>query len=421
MRSHLIGLLLGTEEDWPTAFEHLLARVGPIDHAGERHDLTSERVVNEPFDLRYAPRHSLVIDRLAWWYYVPREWLKKIALMDDVYLLNNPFTFQAMEKHSAYCAMMRLGLHVPETWLIPHKDPPRSVRFESATAKFEDMASRYNAPFDIDAIAEGIGYPLFMKPYDGGQWVGVTRVSSPEELQRVYDESGERLMHLQAAVEGFEVFVRSLSIGAETMVMRYDPSRPLHDRYSVAHDFLTPEIGSEVVSISRLVNAFFRWEFNSCETLVKNGVVYPIDYANASPDVALTSLHYYFPWAIKALVKWSAFCTVTRRRMRINQDTRTYFDIGDRDDLAYEEKLARYHELAQEYFGVERYVEFCAEHLDHLDEAMVEYVEGPDFDRLLVQTVQTTFPAHEHEHFVAHYRGLLAAWTRDQHAAAAPS
>ena len=44
--------------------------------------------------------------------------------MDDVYLLNNPFTFQAMEKHSAYCALMRLGIRVPETWLIPHKVPP---------------------------------------------------------------------------------------------------------------------------------------------------------------------------------------------------------------------------------------------------------------------------------------------------------
>ena len=109
--------------------------------------------MNEPFDLRYRPRHALVIDRLAWWYFVPREWLKKISLMDDVYLLNNPFTFQAMEKHSAYCAMMRLGLNVPETWLIPHKEPPRSVRFESATARWEAMATRYNAPFDLDEIA----------------------------------------------------------------------------------------------------------------------------------------------------------------------------------------------------------------------------------------------------------------------------
>ena len=131
---HLIGLLLGTEEDWPTAFEALVERVGPVDHGGEQHVLNTERIVNEPFDLRYEPRYSLVIDRLAWWYHLPREWLKKIALMDDVYLLNSPFTFQAMEKHAAYCAMMRLGFHVPETWLLPHKVPPSGGQWEAAAA-----------------------------------------------------------------------------------------------------------------------------------------------------------------------------------------------------------------------------------------------------------------------------------------------
>ena len=65
----------------------------------------------------------LVIDRLAYWYYHPREWLKKIALMDGVYLLNSPFTFQSMEKHAAYCAMMRLCLKIPETVLVPYKNP----------------------------------------------------------------------------------------------------------------------------------------------------------------------------------------------------------------------------------------------------------------------------------------------------------
>ena len=96
------------------------------------------------------------------------------------------------------------------------------------------------------------------------------------------------------------------------------------------------------MTISRLVNAFFRWEFNSCETLVRGGEVHPIDYANASPDVALTSLHYYFPWAIEALVAWCAFCVVDRPPDPIDQDTRRYFEIGDRDDLTYEEKLAQY-------------------------------------------------------------------------------
>jgi hypothetical protein len=418
MADHLFGLLLGTEDDWPTAFEQLVGRLPPIAHGGETHTFRTERIVNEPFDLRYVPHYSLVIDRLSWWYHLPREWLKKISLVDDVYLLNNPFTFQAMEKHAAYCAMIRLGLKVPATWLIPHKAPPHSVRFASATEGFEEMASRYNAPFDLDAIGEMVGYPMYMKPFDGGQWVGVTRIENADELRQGYDGSGERLMHLQKAVD-FDVFVRSLSIGAETMVMHYDPDQPLHARYNVSHDFLPPDLGMEIVTISRLVNAFFRWEFNSCETLVRGDEVAPIDYANASPDVALTSLHYYFPWAMKALVKWCVFCAVTRRRMRINQNTRAYFDVGDREDLSYEQKLAEYRRLADEYFQVGAYGDFCAEHLAGLDEAVLEYVESPEFDALIVETVRSTFPAHEHEHFVAHYRGLLGAWTADTRAVVA--
>jgi len=402
LSEQLIGLLLGTEEDWPAAFEALVARLGPVDGV----DYRTERLVNAPFDLRDRPRYGLVIDRLAWWYDLPRAWLKKVSLMDDVYLLNNPFTFQAMEKHSAYCAMIRLGIRVPETWLIPHKVPPSNPRFQPT-------AERYNAAFDLAEIGETVGYPLFMKPFDGGQWVGVSRVASADELRERYDESGERLMHLQAALEGFDVFVRSLSIGAETTAMWFDPDRPMHDRYQVRHDFLTPGLGDEIVTISRLVNAFFRWEFNSCETIVKDGVAYPIDYANASPDVALTSLHYYFPWAITALVRWSIFCLATRREMRINQDSRDYFAIGDRDDLTYEDKLAAYRRLADDYFQVEAYQEFCESRLAHLDAIALEWFASAEFDDLLVRTVTSTFPAHEREEFVAHYRGLLAAWVRD--------
>jgi hypothetical protein len=406
--THLIGLLLGTEEDWPTAFESIVRRLGTVtDGGGGEHSYRTERVTMEPFHLRAKPRHDLVIDRLAYWYYLPREWLKKVALMDDVYLLNSPFTFQSMEKHAAYCAMMRLGLHVPETVLVPYKNPPEH-------AKYAYTAARYNQPFDLDEVAEGLGYPLFMKPYDGGAWVGVSQIRDSAELHRAYDESGQRLMHLQKAVAGYEVFARSLSIGAETMVMNFDPDQPMHARYSVSHDFLDAATGEETVTIGRLVNAFFRWEFNSCETLIKDGVVYPIDYANACPDVAITSLHYYFPWAMKALVKWSVFCTATGRRPRYDLDTRRYFDIADRADLGYAEKLAGYRTLADDYFEAERYADFCASRLGHLDEIVLEWVDGADFDALLVDTVRSTFPPHEHDQFIAHYRGLLGAWASDE-------
>jgi hypothetical protein len=407
-QTHLIGLLLGTEDDWPRAFEELTRRLGPIvDSNGRTHRLDTERVSIEPFNLRDKPRHALVIDRLAYWYYHPREWLKKIALMDDVYLLNSPFTFQSMEKHAAYCAMMRLGLKVPETALVPYKHPLDNARYAYT-------AARYNRPFDLEKIAEQVGYPLFMKPYDGGAWVGVSRIKDRDELHAAYDASGERLMHLQASVEGYDVFARSLSIGAETMVMRFRPELPMHDRYAVDHGFLDARAGDEVVTISRLVNAFFRWEFNSCESLVRGPDVHPIDYANACPDVALTSLHYYFPWAMTALLRWTAFCVVTGRRAQIDLETSRYFEIADRGDLSYEEKLARYRQLADTYFETERYADFCASRLGHVAELVYDWVRSPEFDALLVGTVMSTYPPAEHDRFVAHFRGLLGAWVNDQ-------
>jgi len=404
---HLIGLLLGTEDDWPTAFEEILRRLGPVTGPdGSQHAFDTERITIEPFSLRYRPRYQLVIDRLAYWYYVPREWLKKVAMMDGVYLLNSPFTFQSMEKHAAYCAMMRLGLKVPETVLVPYKNPVDNARYAYTSA-------RYNKPFDLDEIAERIGYPLFMKPYDGGAWRGVSRIRNRTELHAAYDASGEMLMHLQKAID-FDVFARSLSIGAETMVMRFQPDQPMHQRYAVEHSFLSPEAGSEVVTIGRLVNAFFKWEFNSCETLVAGGEVYPIDYANACPDVALTSLHYYFPWAMKALIKWCVFALVTGRKANLDLDTDRYFTVADEPGLSYQEKLAIYRGLADAYFDSERYYDFCATRLPRLDEVVLDWVASPGFDQLLIRTVKAVYPEHEHDQFIAHLRGLTDLWVRDE-------
>ena len=409
MTRHLIGLLLGTEDDWPSAFEEILRRLGPVkDSDGGEHAFDCERITIEPFSLRDQPRYQLVIDRLAYWYYHPREWLKKVAMMDGVYLLNSPFTFQSMEKHAAYCAMMRLGLKVPETVLVPYKNPLDNNRYAYT-------AARYNQPFDLDAIAERIGYPLFMKPYDGGAWRGVSRINNMTELHAAYDASGEMLMHLQKAID-YDVFARSLSIGAETMVMKFQPDQPMHQRYAVEHDFLAPDAGLEVVTIGRLVNAFFKWEFNSCETLVKGGDVYPIDYANACPDVALTSLHYYFPWAMKALVKWSVFALATGRKAPLDLETDRYFAIADEPGMSYGEKLGEYRKLADAYFETERYQDFCATSLARLDQLVLDWVTGPDFDQLLVRTVQAVYPAHEHDRFIAHLRGLLHLWVRDESA-----
>lgn len=411
-RNHLIGLLLGAEEDWPRAFEAILRMVGPVQSGGQTHSVSSERVRIHPFDLTDPVRHGLVIDRLAYWYYHPREWLKKASLMNDTYLLNSPFTFQAMEKHSAYVAMLRLGMKIPKTVLVPYKNPVDNVRWAYTSA-------RYNDPFDLEKIAEEVGYPLYMKPFDGGGWRGVSRVDDVEGLHRSYDESGNMLMHLQATID-YDHFARALSIGPETMVMDFRPGEPMHSRYAVTHDFLSDRAGWETQTVSKVVNAFFGWEFNSCEMLVKGDDVHPIDYANACPDVALTSLHYYFPWAITALVRWSTYCLVTGRQAFIGvRDPRAYFAIADDPDRSYDEKMQAYRLLADDEFETDRYWEWCEQHLAHLPERVLEWVASPDFDKLLVETVRATYPEHEHEQFLAHFRGLTGMWVKDQQGLAA--
>ena len=61
----------------------------------------------------------------------------------------------------------------------------------------------------------------------------------------------------------------------------------------------------------------------------------------------------------------------------------------------------------------EQYDEFVRTQLKDLDAVAHDYFGSAEFDRLLVETGTSTFPAHEHEQVVAHYRGLLGAWVAD--------
>jgi hypothetical protein len=142
--------------------------------------------------------------------------------------------------------------------------------------------------------------------------------------------------------------------------------------------------------------------------------VQPIDYANACPDIAITSLHYYFPWAITQLLSWSVFCAVTGRRPQVDTTSNDWFDVADDPDLTWNDKLGRYARLADDYFSAEAYREFCCTALASLPEIVYDWISSPAFDDLLVTTVRSTYPEHEHERFLAHFRGLFGLWVADQ-------
>ncbi|MDX2177868.1 MAG: hypothetical protein SF028_15505 [Candidatus Sumerlaeia bacterium] len=411
MDSVKIGLLLGDELDWPSTYESLLRRLDlRVKHRGRETRVECERVRIHPFALNAPTSYRLVIDRLAYWYLHPREWLKKAALLNDVYMINNPFTFQSMEKHAAYCAMMRCGIKIPETWLIPTKNPPADPTF---ARKYERTAAKYNDLFDLGGLGGHIGYPMYMKPFDGGGWRGVSRIADQEALYSQYDSSGQSLMHLQRAVEPYDVFVRSLAIGPQVISLRYDPTQPSHGRYQVDHAFLSERQGREARQLVKLINSFFRWEFNSCECMLQGDDVWAIDFANACPDIAINSLHYYYPWALMALVRWSVFCATTGRRSRINMEPYQYFEIGD-SDRSYEEKLAAYEAIADNYFQRDEFEEFCEVNFPHLEEVAIEYFRSQEFLDMTSETIRDIFPPHEQEKYTGHFAGLARFWAQSR-------
>ncbi|GJM44125.1 MAG: hypothetical protein DHS20C21_09670 [Gemmatimonadota bacterium] len=403
-----IGLSLGADICWPIAYEEILKLLDlsiPMD--GDSVTFEVERVTIEPFDLRQANPYDVVIDRLTHWYTSRREWIKKAVLMDGVYVFNNPWSIQSMEKQTSYCAMMRLGLPIPETWLVPPKE------YEQ-TPDLKPTLERYARMFNLDEIGDRLGYPMYMKPYDGGGWVGVSRIDDAAALKAAYEQSGRHVMHLQRAVDPHDLFVRSVGLGPQVRTVLYDPGAPLHDRYTMETDFMDADDRALLLDMVLTINSFFGWDFNSCEALRgEAGVWYPIDFANPCPDSQVTSLHYHFPWLIKASLRWSLFNAAVRRQRALNLNWAPYYKIAD-TDRSYREKLAAYAAIAHDVMETDRFEEFCQTHLSHLDEVADQWFATDTAKEAVRKKVTALYPEDEIEEFTELFWERIQQYRKDE-------
>ena len=197
----------------------------------------------------------------------PREWLKKVALMDDVYLLNSPFTFQAMEKHAAYCAMMRLGLKMPETVLVPYKHPPDNARLRvhRRTVQPAVRPPRDRRRPRLPAVHEAVRRRRLASASRGS----TDEAELHARLRRLGREAD--------APAGADRRTTCSPARCRSGPRRWSCASSRTSRCTTATRSTTtssrPRSGDECVTINRVVNAFFRWEFNSCEMLVKSPTV----------------------------------------------------------------------------------------------------------------------------------------------------
>ena len=285
-----VGILVGREKTFPEAL---------IRNLNERGNgaVTAEYLILGGVRFDEPPRYDLVIDRIS--HEVPfyRATLKRMALEGTI-VINNPFWWSADDKFFNYSLALKLGVAVPKTVLLPQKDYIPGIVSESLR--------NLQFPLDWQAIADHIGFPAFMKPFDGGGWKNVSKVNSLEELIHEYNQTGTLCMTLQESIE-FDQFVRCYCIGQENvMIMPYDPRKPYlsGEQYIYDPHYLSPELTARVTHDVRTLCSALGYDVNTCEFAIKGGIPYAIDFMNPAPDAELESVgEFYHNWVTEAVTK----------------------------------------------------------------------------------------------------------------------
>ena len=87
--------------------------------------------------------------------------------------------------------------------------------------------------------------------------------------------------------------------------------------------------------------------------------------------------------------------------------------------MPYRDKLSRYAAIARERFESDRFEEFCATHLGHLDEVAWEFFGTAPARAAVRAKVAALYPTHEVEQFTELFWQRIQAWRREQPQAAA--
>lgn len=171
---------------------------------------------------------------------------------------------------------------MPRTVLLPHKEHPPGTTDRSMR--------NLHYPLDWDGIFGYVGFPAFLKPFDGGGWRDVYKVDSPDEFFRAYDQTRDLCMVLQHAVD-FDEYFRCYVVGQDQVhVMPYNPRLPFHERYVKNPPAYDPSLLARVERDAQTICRALGYDFNTVEFACEDGVPYAIDFMNPAPDADLHSV-----------------------------------------------------------------------------------------------------------------------------------
>ncbi|HEY6393201.1 MAG TPA: hypothetical protein VIX89_18110 [Bryobacteraceae bacterium] len=281
-----IGIIYGMENTFPGA---LVDRINSRDIE----DIRAEHIQIGGVKMAEPTGYAVIVDRIS--HDIPffRAYLKNAAL-NGTRIINNPFWWGADDKFFNYALASKLGVAVPRTVILPHKQHPPGTTDQSMR--------NLMYPLNWEEIFDYIGFPAFLKPYSGGGWKNVYKVDSPEELFAAYDQTGDLCMTLQQAID-FDLYFRCYVVGQKRVhIMHYDPRQPHEHRYVRDPEAARPALYERVMRDALTLCHALGYDLNTVEFAVQDGIPYAIDFLNPAPDADLNSVGpENFEWIVDAV------------------------------------------------------------------------------------------------------------------------
>ena len=272
MRKKRIALVFGMEDTFPWAL------INAINARG------GDQVEACPLEISYLKDdgvfpYDLILDRIS--HEVPfyRTYLK-CAAASGVKIVNNPIWWSADDKFFDNLVAKAVGVAVPRTVLLPHKQYPPNTEAKS----FRNMKW-----VNWDEVFNYLGWPIFMKPAYGGGWKDVYKVHNPHGvLRRVRPDArpdddgagGDRvrlllpLLRPRTQARAHHA-VRPEAAAPSALRREFQPPAELEQRMHRDAIALCEGLG---------------YDMNTVEFAVRDGIPYAIDFMNAAPDADVYSV-----------------------------------------------------------------------------------------------------------------------------------
>ena len=154
-------------------------------------------------------------------------------------------------------------------------------------------------------IFQYVGFPAYMKPFAGGGWKNVYKLTDMDDFFEKHGETNQLVMLLQEEII-FEEYYRCYCIGGKHVrIMSYEPRNPHHLRY-VADFKPSKERLQQMEEIVLRINKYLGYDFNTVELALRDGVPYAIDFCNPAPDADIKSVgQENFDWVVETAANYA--------------------------------------------------------------------------------------------------------------------